>query len=107
MDPFDPDYPRPVPPPEVRGFHDGGSASDVTVPAPELEEWLRMTFIVDQESPLYNEDYTHLVEASLSCLWTNKAMSRRGRIILASAIIPSKIHLGMFEQTIFEQQMNS
>lgn len=51
------------------------------VPAPELIDWARATFIEDEAS-LCNPDHRHLQVASLGALWTNVAYGRQGRRIL-------------------------
>jgi hypothetical protein len=40
------------------------------VPAPELETWLRSTFI-DEGAPLRNDDHFHLRFAHIGVLWTS------------------------------------
>jgi hypothetical protein len=40
------------------------------VPAPELEKWLRSTFI-EEAAPLQNDDHFHLRFAQVGVLWTS------------------------------------
>lgn len=50
-------------------------------PSPELEAWVRATFI-DEGAVLCNEEHAHLRDASLGFLWTNVGNERRGRRII-------------------------
>ena len=54
------------------------------VPAPELEGWLRSTFI-DEGAPLQNDDHFHLRFAQIGVLWTSIENSRRGRRVVGQA----------------------
>jgi hypothetical protein len=54
------------------------------VPAPELEAWVRSTFI-DPAGDLANEAHTHLNEAVLGFLWTDIPNARQGRSIVGTA----------------------
>jgi putative metallopeptidase len=54
------------------------------VPAPELESWLRSTFI-DEGAPLQNEDHFHLRYAQIGVLWTSIENSRHGRRVVGQA----------------------
>jgi hypothetical protein len=56
-------------------------ASPLFVPAPEIIEWARATFIAP-DAELVNEDRAHLNHATLGALWTNVANSRNGRRIV-------------------------
>lgn len=56
-------------------------------PAPDLEQWLRATFI-QPLSVLYNPEHTHLQSASLGVLWTNVANERHGNVVAATCEIP-------------------
>ncbi|WEX10300.1 putative metallopeptidase [Chelativorans sp. AA-79] len=51
------------------------------VPAPEIIEWARASFI-EEGAPLYNEEHAHLNFASIGALWTNVGNSRQGRTIV-------------------------
>jgi hypothetical protein len=53
-------------------------------PAPELETWLRSTFI-DEGAPLQNEDHFHLRFAEIGVLWTSIENSRHARRVVAQA----------------------
>ena len=58
------------------------------VPAPELEAWLRETFVSGiRSSPLANPDHGHLALATIGVLWTNEKHTSKGRAILGTAEI--------------------
>lgn len=57
------------------------------LPDPELEEWIRETFITGT-GPLVNEDHGHLSDAEIGVLWTNAPAKSKGRYIVATAEIP-------------------
>jgi Putative phage metallopeptidase len=52
------------------------------LPAPELESWLRSTFI-DEGAPLQNDDHFHLRFAQIGVLWTS--IEKHGRRVVAQA----------------------
>jgi hypothetical protein len=54
------------------------------IPAPELETWLRSTFI-DEGSSLQNDDHFHLRVAGIGVLWTAVENSRQGRRVVGQA----------------------
>jgi Putative phage metallopeptidase len=53
-------------------------------PAPELESWLRSTFI-EEGGPLQNDDHFHLCFAQIGVLWTSIENSRHARRVVARA----------------------
>ena len=54
-------------------------------PAPELESWLRSTFI-EEGAPLRNaDDHFHLRYAQIGVLWTSIENSRHGRRVVGQA----------------------
>lgn len=57
------------------------AALPLFIPAPEIIEWARETFIVP-DAELVNEDHVHLNHAAIGALWTNVANSRNGRRIV-------------------------
>jgi hypothetical protein len=57
---------------------------DRPVPAPELESWLRSTFI-EEGAPLQNEDHSYLRYAQIGVLWTSIENSRHGRRVVGQA----------------------
>jgi hypothetical protein len=56
-------------------------ASPLFVPAPEIIEWARATFIAP-DAELVNEDHAHLNHAMLGALWTNVPNGKNGRRIV-------------------------
>lgn len=60
---------------------------DYFVPSPELEEWVRKTFL-DDSSPLFNEEHIHLRRADLRFLWTNVPNVKKMRVIAGEAERP-------------------
>lgn len=78
---------RPLPPEELRrAFGSTGSF----VPAPELTDWLRSTFILPGAS-LENPEHRHLRFAKIGCLWTDVEnggklrLDARGRRLFVAA----------------------
>lgn len=58
------------------------------VPAPEVLEWIRKTFL-DEENRMFNAEHVHLKEARIGVLWTNDAHVKKGRRVAGTAEIPS------------------
>ena len=56
-------------------------------PAPELDAWVRATFI-DEGAWLENPDHAHLRGAEIGWLWTNVPAKRHGRIFLGQCEMP-------------------
>jgi hypothetical protein len=56
-------------------------------PAPELLDWVRLTFLWSL-SPLFNPEHDHLNSARLAFLWTDVPNEKHGKRILAQAEIP-------------------
>ena len=54
------------------------------IPAPELEKWLRATFI-EEGGPLQNDDHFHLRFAHIGVRWTSIENSRHGRRVVGQA----------------------
>lgn len=89
---------RPYPPTEC------GEDWPVTfMPAPELAEWIRDTFI-NGSGPLASDEHTHLLSASIGVLWTNAINVTKMRTILATAEMPS-IQAGGWRRARFEFQL--
>lgn len=59
-------------------------AGDQFVPAPEIIEWARATFI-DEGAALENEEHEHLRAANMGALWTNVENAKRGRRVIGMA----------------------
>jgi hypothetical protein len=76
---------RPQPP---DSFCDEDEEEALFSPAPDLLQWVRETFLT-ADSPLYNEEHEHLLDADLAFLWTNVAYRRGGRDIAGQAEMPS------------------
>lgn len=75
---------RPFPPEELL---DEDAPPFLFEPAPDVEKWLRQTFI-DELSPLHNPDHLHLDCAKIGVLWTNCPNSRLGKGIAGTAEKP-------------------
>lgn len=91
---------RPTPP--ARMFGDGSPYGQY-VPAPEVVEWLRSTFL-DESSRLYNEEHAHLQDADLCVLWTNDPYTKQGRHVAGTAEIPM-FRCSAWQKGRQEQQM--
>lgn len=72
---------RPYPPDELY------AVEDVFLPAPDVEKWLRETFILPG-SKLQNPDHEHLERAHIGVLWTNATNIRQMRNVAGMAEIP-------------------
>lgn len=60
---------------------------DYFVPAPELDLWVRNTFLRGT-SPLFNEDHLHLFDAHIGYLWTNVPNKSKMRSVAGMAEYP-------------------
>jgi hypothetical protein len=67
------------------------------IPAPELEEWARATFIADTAT-LSNPDHAHLQQAEIGFLWTNEPNTRAGRVILGQCEIMPPMSMGKWQR---------
>lgn len=74
---------RPAPPPELLTLE----ALDRSQPAPEVEAWLRTTFL-EPGGALYNPDHAHLLDARIGVLWTNVSLTRHQRFVAGTMEIP-------------------
>lgn len=75
------------------------------LPAPEVEQWLRKTFL-DDKSNLYNKEHDHLKEASIGVLWTNAPNSRQMRDIAGTAQLAKPPQsAGTWAKVAWAQQM--
>jgi hypothetical protein len=74
------------------------------IPAPELETWLRSTFI-DEGSPLQNDDHFHLRLAGIGVLWTSVENSRQGRRVVGQAERGEPAVLGKWAKARAELQI--
>lgn len=73
------------------------------VPAPELAEWAKATFITDG-APLLNPDHGHLADAEIGFLWTSVTATRHMMAIAGQAEIP-RFQGSKWSKTRQEQQM--
>jgi hypothetical protein len=91
---------RPMPPQSLLEAVD-----DVFIPAPEVEAWLRTSFL-DEQSPLYNVEHDHLNSARLGVLWTNAANVRQMMPVAGMVELP-KPHpaLGKWGKARHEHQL--
>lgn len=91
---------RPQPPREL--FDIGTRVS--FLPAPDLAEWARDTFI-DDEAPLTNEEHAHLKSARVAFLWTTVPNARGGhRIVGQCEIMPPSV-MGKWQRARAIQQI--
>lgn len=94
---------RPSPPSAI--LEPTGSAS--FVPAPELAEWARSTFIAE-DAPLANEDHRHLDAAEVGFLWTNVRNSRQMRTVVGQAELGQpRGSMGKWPKARAEQQIEA
>jgi hypothetical protein len=70
---------RPSPPKKLLA-----DINDKLVPAPEVEAWMRKTFL-DESSGLFNDKHAHLNSALLGVLWTNAANDRNMNQVVGQA----------------------
>lgn len=75
---------RPFPPEICIGEYIG---IDYFVPSPELDEFVRNNFL-NEKSPLYNPEHTHLLDAHIGYLWTNVPCAQKQREIAGMAEYP-------------------
>lgn len=71
---------RPLPPETLFD----GMEGEQFIPAPEIIEWARATFI-DEGATLENEEHAHLRAANIGALWTNVENAKRGRRVIGMA----------------------
>lgn len=91
---------RPFPPVEM---HDPIDAP-AFLPALEMRDWLRETFIEDGAA-LENEDHRHLRFASLGVLWSSVPNSRQGRTVVGQAEDGTPRAMGRWAKARAEQQI--
>jgi hypothetical protein len=89
--------------------HDLATLSDLEmldrfVPAPELLEWIRATFL-DEASLLYNHEHAHLRDADLGVLWTNCDNSRQMRAVIGQAELMPPMAMGKWQRARAIQQI--
>ncbi|QSR18427.1 putative metallopeptidase [Novosphingobium sp. KA1] len=94
---------RPYPP------HDLATLSDLEmldrfVPAPDLLEWIRATFL-EEASPLFNIEHAHLRDAALGVLWTNCDNSKQMRAVIGQAELMPPMAMGKWQRARAIQQI--
>ena len=94
---------RPLPPEDLATFSDI-EMLDRFVPAQELRNWIRMTFL-NEDSKLYNPEHAHLREAKLGVLWTNCDNSRNMRAVIGQAELMPPMAMGKWQKARAEQQI--
>lgn len=63
------------------------SIDNVFLPAPELERWVKATFL-NEDSKLFNEDHLHLRFAKIGYLWTNAKNTKQMKTVVGTMEIP-------------------
>jgi hypothetical protein len=91
---------RPTPPQTV-----DDEAPNAFVAEPELEAWIRSTFIDDQ-AQLCNADHQHLQFARIGFLWTNVSYRKQQRWIVGQAENPKNNTGGAWKKGQREQQLS-
>lgn len=93
---------RPLPPADLMEMR----AENINrfIPAPEVIEWARETFIVEGAS-LWNEDHRHLEHAQFGALWTTCGNRRQGRVIVGQAELGDPRAFGKWAKARQEQQL--
>ncbi|WP_158810450.1 putative metallopeptidase [Beijerinckia sp. L45] len=76
--------PRPRPPASLLEIAD---LDKPCVPAHDLEEWIRATFVEDGAA-LYNEEHIHLLEARIGVVWCAVPLARHMLSVVGQAEIP-------------------
>lgn len=94
---------RPCPPAHIGQIAEGTGWFADLVPAPELLEWVKATFL-DDRSPLFNEEHLHLVDADLEFMWASAAYRKAGRMVLGQAEQVA-FRVGGWQKARAEQQM--
>lgn len=91
---------RPYPPEEILTE----LVDELFVPAPDVEQWLRATFI-EESGPLANPDHAHLREAKIGVLWTNCANARAMRQVVGQAELMPPMAMGKWQRARACQQI--
>ena len=94
---------RPYPPQDLATLSDL-EMLDRFVPAPDLLEWIRATFL-DEASPLFNIEHAHLRDAALGVLWTNCDNSRQMRAVIGQAELMPPMAMGKWQRARAIQQI--
>lgn len=94
---------RPYPPQDLATLSDL-EMLDRFVPAPDLLEWIRATFL-EEASPLYNHEHAHLRDAALGVLWTNCDNSKQMRAVIGQAELMPPMAMGKWQRARAIQQI--
>ncbi len=94
---------RPYPPEDLTTFSEIEMA-DRFIPAPDVLDWLRDTFL-DVGSELFNADHAHLRDAKLGILWTNCDNSRNMRSVIGQAELMPPMAMGKWQRALAMQQV--
>ena len=94
---------RPYPPEHLATFSDM-EMMDRFIPAPDVLNWLRDTFL-DDASDLFNADHAHLRDATLGVLWTNCDNSRNMRSVIGQAELMPPMAMGKWQRARAIQQI--
>lgn len=74
------------------------------VPAPEMETWIRRTFI-DPDGPLAHQRHSHLEMARIGVLWSSSEYKRKGKLVLGKAEQPGPPGVYGWHKDRMEQQV--
>lgn len=74
-------------------FHDRLRVDPLFVPAPDLDEWARSSFIGPSSSH-HNSDHDHLEFSSIGWLWTDEPNARHGMAVAAQAELATPPTMG-------------
>lgn len=91
---------RPRPPESLFDVNEG----EQFIPAPEIIDWARATFI-HEDAELYNPEHAHLEYATIGALWTNVPNAKNGRTILAQAERGDPMAMGKWAKARARQQV--
>jgi hypothetical protein len=92
---------RPLPPEELLNDLE---QIDRFEPAPDLRNWVRMTFL-NEDSKLFNSEHGHLRDATLGFLWTNCDNSRNMRTVIGQAELMPPMAMGKWQRARACQQV--
>lgn len=73
---------QPMPPAALGAWE--GDAYTAFLPAPEVRDWLKATFL-EEGAPLFNEDHKHVLTADLEVLWAAGGFNKQGRTVIGTA----------------------
>jgi len=94
---------RPYPPEDLATLSELEMA-DRFVPAPDMLEWIRATFL-DEASLLFNIEHVHLRDAYLGVLWTNCDNIRQMRAVIGQAELMPPMAMGKWQKARAIQQI--